>query len=185
MMLWGAAVRGFMFNRRARKSAESILERLAIAPGSVVGDIGSGGGFFAMEFARIVGDGGKVFAVDIDPNLLEYVRGRLRSSGVLNVECVPGDSPGCSLPSESCDLLFMRNVFHHIAEPAVFFRNMRRSLKPKGRFAVIEWRAGETRLMRRHSAKESTIIDVLTEAGLQHIESWSFLESQSFTIFQK
>lgn len=183
-MLWLAAVRGAMFNRRARKGAELVLDRLSIVPGSVVGDIGSGGGFFAMEFARSVGEAGKVFAVDVDENLLEFVRTRLRSSGVSNVDCVPGDALGNSLPPGSCDLLFMRNVFHHIAEPAVFFRNMRKSLKPKGRFAIIEWKAGTTRFMSRHSSKESAIVDALTEAGLRHIESFSFLESQSFNIFQ-
>ena len=184
-MYWLAAVRGALLNRRARKGAERILECLAVAPGSVVGDIGSGGGFYTMQFARMVGERGRVFAVDLDTELLEFVRGRLRSSGVSNVDRVPGEPDGASLPSESCDLLFMRNVFHNITEPTVFFRNMGKSLKPKGRFAVIEWKAGEKRFMGRHSAKESVIIDTLTESGLQYVESFSFLESQSFTVFQK
>ncbi len=175
-----------LFNRRARKNAPQVLESLGIKRGDVVGDIGSGGGYYTIEFAERVGPTGRVFAVDTNEKLLESVSRRVRGKGIGNVVPVPGDESGKTLPVESCDLLFLRNVFHHISDPVPFFRNMKSSLKRGGRVAILEWRPRGGRSLiglAGHCTEESRICEVMTEAGFSRLKRFSFLPAQSFNLF--
>ena len=86
-------IRAKMFNRRAseRKSMpDTVIQSLGLSPGKIVADIGSGGGYFSLRFAQAVGKSGKVYAVDVDPKLLDYVRRQGEAMGLSNLLTVPG-----------------------------------------------------------------------------------------------
>lgn len=177
-----AVVRAALFNRRAMKDASSVLACLNVAEGSVIADIGSGGGLFALELARLAGPAGRVFAVDVDEALLDRVVRQARRRGLLNLVPFPCDPDGPRLPEKSCDLLFMRNVFHHLADPTPYLSRIGRGLKSGGRLAIVERRPGRHGWW-RHSTEEAVIRASAEKAGFRFVESRSFFEDQSFTIF--
>lgn len=182
MSLWA-----IMLNNRAKKNSQFVLDSLNIFSGAVIADIGSGGGYFALEFARRTGLSGKVFAVDTNQALLAYVEKATKKKRLKNIEMVIGHKDGCPLPKESCDLIFMRNVFHHIENPVSYFQKLRESVKPGGRIAIIDWNRTTRGYVgyAGHSTPEAEIQRIMREAGFKHMNSYGFLKGQSFNLFQK
>lgn len=178
-----------MFNRKAasRKSKpDEVLRSLPLGPGTRVADIGSGGGYFALRFAQVVGPGGMVFAVDTDPELLGYVEERAREKGLDNVQTALAEAGLPSLPQASLDLVFMRNVTHHIDDRTAYLVGVRRLLAPEGRLAIIEYlesRGLSFRGIFRHYVPKETLIEEAVSAGYRLEEDLTFLPEQSFTIY--
>ncbi len=175
-----------MLNSRARKNAGKVLNALGVKSGDVVADVGSGGGYFTILFAKRVAPGGTVYAVDVDEALLLHVEREAAAQGCANVRTVLSDDSDSRLPDESCDLVFMRNVFHHLSDPALYFGNLRAGLKPGGRIALLDWKPGAATMPgRHHTTSQKTILETLAQAGYAHVGSYDFLEDQTFNIFQK
>ena len=115
------------FNKKAsdpKNKPDQIIEAIALRPGQNIADIGSGGGYFSLRFAGIVGEEGRVYAVDTKPELLEYVKSNAKEKGLDNIipTLVSGDE--LDLPEKSLDLIFMRNVTHHIPNLSFFQINL-------------------------------------------------------------
>lgn len=118
-----------------------VLARLEVAQGMTVADIGAGTGYFAIPIARAVAPGGMVFAVDLQPEMLELLRGKLHQPGAPeNIELVVGDAARTSLPDASCDLVLMANIWHELEDRPAALREVRRVLKDGGRLAILDWR---------------------------------------------
>ncbi|HEC86262.1 MAG TPA: methyltransferase domain-containing protein, partial [Thermoplasmatales archaeon] len=135
-----------MFNKKAsdpKNKPDQIIEAIGLRPGQSIADIGSGGGYFSLRFAKIVGEEGKVYAVDTKPEFLEYIKSSAREKGLNNVipTLVSGD---LDLPEKSLDLIFMRSVTHHIPNRVEYFKSLKQFLKPDGRIAIIEYKKGKT-----------------------------------------
>jgi ubiquinone/menaquinone biosynthesis C-methylase UbiE len=176
-----------MFNRKAsdpKNKPDRILEALALQRGQMVADIGAGGGYFSLRFAEAVGKDGRVFAVDINPKFLEFINDCAKKGGLDNVETILVAGENLALPKRSLDLIFMRNVCHHLQDRVEYFRKLRRFVKPNGRIAVIE-RAKPLTLhgMFGHYVPRETIIKEMKEAGFLVNQEFDFLHGQSFTIF--
>ena len=170
-----------MFNREAKKGASAVIGKLNIRKGETIADIGSGGGFFVFEFAHLTGESGKVYAADTDRGLLGVIEKRIRKENISNVKTVMADKSGPGLPASSCDLIFMRDVFHHIADPAGYFSRLKGILKPGARLAVIDWKPASRH---GHGTPEEKITAVMEAAGFGLCETFDFLEKQSFNIFE-
>lgn len=175
------SIRANMLNRRAKQGSDEILRSLRIKPGDVIADIGSGGGYYSFFFSRLAGPEGRVYAVDTDKALLEYIAERIKQLRLNNIETMAGESIR-KMPAGSCDLIFMRNVFHHILNPESYFRNLKENLKPEGRIAIIEWSPGGMR--KTHCTPEEDIIRILQNAGYKQAEAHTFLTGQSYNIFK-
>ena len=178
-----------MLNREAsspKNKALQIMEKLRISPGMVIADIGSGGGYFTLEFAKQTGKNGKVYAVDVKPDYLEFVRTLSGKAGLSNIEFIIAGNDEPKFPASSLDLIFARNVFHHLAEPAKYFRNLKSALKPGGRVAIIDHAPaqgfGFVRLF-KHSTSAEAIIQTMKAAEFQLSESFEFLAGQTFMLF--
>jgi len=177
-----------MFNRRAsnpKNKPDQILKTLALQPEQNVADIGAGGGYFSLRFAELVGREGKVFAVDTNSKFLEFIKNSAREKGLANVETVLVTEKGLTLP-ENVDLVFMRNVCHHIPNRLEYFRKLKDFLKPGGRIAIVEYRSAKRfsfRGMFGHYVPKVTVIKEMNEVGYQLHEDLDFLLEQSFTIF--
>ena len=177
-----------MFNRKAsnpKNKPDKILKTLSLQPRQNVADIGAGGGYFSLRFAELVGREGKVFAVDTNSEFLEFIKNSAEEKGLDNVETVLVTENGFTLP-ENVDLIFMRNVCHHIPNRPEYFRNLKDLLKPSGRIAIVEYRSAKRfsfRGMFGHYVPKETIIKEMNEAGYQLQEDQDFLPEQSFTIF--
>lgn len=176
-----------MLNNRAKKDSQRVLDNLEIHPGDIIADIGSGGGNFTFEMAKLTGSQGKVLAADTNEKLLAYVENTAKKKQLHNIERVICSEGGCPLSKESCDLIFMRNVFHHIKNPVSYFAKLRASIKPGGRIAVIDWKDTGRGFVGRagHAAPEEEIHRVLQEAGFLHLKSLNILNAQSFNLYRK
>lgn len=174
------------YNSQARGDCDKILGVLDINEGDTVADIGTGGGYYACLFARKVGLKGKVFAVDINRALLSRLERAAERRGITNIVVILGDQSGCSLPAASCDLVFLRNVFHHLTNPDIYFKSIRGVLKAGGRLAVIDYCPRKRRVFGYigHATREEEIIRVMSAAGFEHVISYDFLDRQSFNIFK-
>jgi arsenite methyltransferase len=177
-----------MFNKKAsdpRNKPDLILDHLELQTGNVVADIGSGGGYFSLRFAEAVGKEGLVFAVDINSEFLEFVKEEAEEMGLNNLKAILTSEDDLSLPRK-VDLIFMRNVCHHIPNRTDYFRKLKRWLKERGHIAILEYRKTKRFSFHGlfgHYIPKETIINEMTQAGFQLEEDLAFLPEQSFTIF--
>lgn len=182
--------RARMFNGGAsRKSGqpEKVLSSLALKPGVHVADYGSGGGYFALRFSNAVGPQGKVYAIDINPAFLAFIKDSADSSGLNNIETVPVADIASRIAPASLDLIFCRDVYHHLSNRISLFMSLSSYLKPTGRVAIIDWLPDASRFAgppAGHKTAPEAIIKEMDAAGFQVLERPDFLQRQSFTIFK-
>lgn len=180
-----------MFNKKAsdpKSKPDQILETLALQHGQNIADIGCGGGYFSLRFAGKVGREGKVYAVDTNQGFLEFVRDSAEEQGLSNVETILVTGEDLPLPERSLDLVFMRNVCHHLKNRVEYFKKLKRFLKPEGRVAIIEYKRAKPftfRGMFGHYVPKETIIREMGEAGYLLEKEFDFLPEQHFTIYSR
>lgn len=178
-----------MLNREAsskQSRAEEVLERLHILEGQAVADIGSGGGYFTLAFSRMTGKTGRVYAVDVKKTNLSFIRRQAERAGLGNIVFVLADKGMKGLPEAGLDLIFARNVFHHLPGPTDYFAGLKQFLKPDGRVAIIEHQKkgfGFVSLFGHHTSQEAIAVK-MKDAGYSRTESFDILPRQSFTLFK-
>src|SRR5258707_1573121 len=181
------ALAGAGLMRRANADASDEIKRLAALmdwkPETIVADIGAGDGSYAFVAAQLVSGSGKVFATEIDQEKLASLRSDVAKRHLANVIIVESKEADTNLPSECCDAIFLRRVYHHLTKPAEFDAALLRSLKPGGRLAIIEFppRAGLDPVERvpanrgGHGIPQKVAIQELTAAGFrvtQTVNDW-------------
>src|SRR4029434_2585050 len=171
-------------NRDDWQQPKRVIAALKIRPGDSVADLGSGGGYFTFKLAEAVGPSGKVYAVDIDRDMVELVAKRVRDESAANVETILAKPEDPMLPQSDVDLIFTSNTFHHIDNRVAYLSNMRKYLRPGGRVAIIDFdrRAWLEGLLRHYTPSEF-IKREMDQAGFALQEEPTFLDRQSFLIF--
>jgi len=178
-----------MFNKKAsdpKSKPDQILETLALQPGQNIADIGAGGGYFSLRFADAVGREGQVYAVDTNPEFLEFIRNSAMEKGLNNVKTILATKDKLILPEKSLDFVFVRNVYHHLPNRVKYFRNLTGLLKPDGKVVIIEYKRGGLFSFHRifgHYVPQEIIVGEMDEAGYRLKKDFDFLPNQSFTIF--
>jgi ubiquinone/menaquinone biosynthesis C-methylase UbiE len=165
-----------------------VVDALTLKPGTYVADLGAGSGYFTRRFVEAIGDTGKVYVIDIEPEALNYVEESLihmhRSFDAEFILATP-DNP--KIPFESVDLIFVCNTYHHLADRTDYFRTVTSSLKPRGRIAIIDFyhdeRSGELGFPKRHLVPREKVIEEMTEAGYRLAKEHTFLPKQYFLEF--
>jgi len=127
--------------REAEEKPDLALDELKIAPGSTVADIGAGVGYMSWRMAERVGPKGKVYANDIQPQMIELLKKNIEQRHLPNVIPVLGEPDDPKLPPGQIDLVLMADVYHEFTEPQKMLRHIRNSLKPDGRMVLLEYRA--------------------------------------------
>ena len=125
------------------------LAMLDLHPGQVVADVGCGPGFLTIPIARLVQPGGRVFAVDIRPEMLALLRERLAAEGIAHVRPVLSQESLLPLHGESCGRVLATFLLHELEDPAAFLRELRRVLRPGGRGLAVDWAPARARSGRR------------------------------------
>ena len=160
-----------------------VIQALALNPDAVVADIGSGTGYFAVRFANMVPQG-RVYGVDIEPDMVKYLAERAKREKRDNVIAIAGAPEDPRIP-EKADLILMVDVFHHIEDRARYFRKLRASLKTGGRIAIIDFRLdspeGPPQAARIAPGR---VIAELKDAGYTLATQHLFLPNQYFLVFQ-
>jgi ubiquinone/menaquinone biosynthesis C-methylase UbiE len=173
------------FFRDSWQQPERVIEALGLEPGNRVADLGSGSGYFTLRLARAVGPAGRVYAVDVDEQMNDYLRERVRDAGLDNVEVIRGEYEDPLLPDGEIDLLLTVNTYHHIQERPSYFRNVLTDLASDGRVAIVDFdsRKGWFVRLMVHSVPKQEMIDEMREAGYRLDQDLDFLDRQSFLIF--
>jgi arsenite methyltransferase len=130
------------FNKRAAQpkyKADQILETLALKPGQIIADIGSGGGYFTYKFAKTVGEKGQVYAVDTNHEFLEFIKKQASEQGLKNIVTMLTSTEYPDLPKHTFDYIFLRNVTHHLSDRIKYFQKLKEILKPSGKLIIIEY----------------------------------------------
>jgi SAM-dependent methyltransferase len=126
--------------RESEENPEGALDAIGIKPGMVVADIGAGTGYISLKMARRVGPSGKVYAEDVQPEMLRRLRQNATAANLTNIETVLGGEADPKLPPSSLDLIILVDVYHEFSQPQRMLRAMRQSLKPDGRLVLLEYR---------------------------------------------
>jgi precorrin-6B methylase 2 len=126
--------------REAEEAPTKAVAALRLRPGQVVADIGAGSGYYTMLLGAAVGPRGRVYATDIQPEMLALIQKKIEARRVANVELVLGTPTESRLPDSSVDLALMVDVYHELAQPQIFLRSLKRAIKPGGRLVLIEFR---------------------------------------------
>ncbi|MGH7342297.1 MAG: class I SAM-dependent methyltransferase, partial [Candidatus Rokuibacteriota bacterium] len=173
-------------SRDAWQQPDRVVAALGIANGDRVADLGSGSGYFTVRLARAVGSGGKVYAVDVDEEMNEYLRQRLARESIANVEVVLGRFEDPLLPDGGIDLVVIIDTYHHIEDRPTYFRNLRRDLAPGGRVAVIDFdgRKGWFVRLFGHYTPREDLLREMREAGYEVSAEHDFIDRQSFVVFE-
>jgi ubiquinone/menaquinone biosynthesis C-methylase UbiE len=173
------------FGRDAWQKPDEVVALLGIGAGDRVADVGAGGGYFTFRFADAVGETGRVYAVDVDEDLLAYLDERVRDEGRANVEVVRATFDDPKLPDGEVDLVFVSNTYHHIQERPAYFRRLLLDLAPNGRVAILELddRSWLPRTMGHFTPAEAVAAE-MNEAGYRLEARHEGLERQSFQIFE-
>lgn len=118
---------------------DSLAALVGPRPGDAIADIGAGSGFMAEEFAKLVGPQGRVYAVDINPALLEFIAGRARQHGVTNITTVLTPEDSVALQPNSVDIVFICDTYHHFEYPRSTMAAVYRALRPGGQLVIVDF----------------------------------------------
>lgn len=126
--------------RVEEEAPDAALDAIGIKKGSTVADVGAGSGYMTMRMAARVGPSGKVYANDIQPEMLDLLRERLAKQRITNVALVLGAEDDPKLPPSTVDLELLVDVYHEFQHPQTMLRRLREALKPGGRLVLLEYR---------------------------------------------
>jgi SAM-dependent methyltransferase len=175
--------------RRDREGEEKpslVMEQLELEPDAVVADIGAGSGYFSFLIAPLVPDG-KVIAVDIQQEMLDFVEAKKKLKKIFNVETLLGTIQDTRLPEDTVDLAILVDAYHEFSHPREMAQSIIKGLKPGGRIVLLEYR-GEDPLVPIKPLHKMTVKQVRREmeaVGFEFVEVRDFLPRQHFLVFQK
>jgi ubiquinone/menaquinone biosynthesis C-methylase UbiE len=185
----GAAGAGWL-DRPERESEEhpdQALDAIGIKPGMVVADVGAGTGYMSLRMARRVGPTGKVYANDLQPEMLSKLRVNAEREKLSNVETVQGTESDPKLPANTMDLVLLVDVYHEFSQPQAMLDRIRESLKPEGRLVLLEYRKEDPKVPIRPEHKMS-VAGVRTEVEAERYKLDQVIEKlprQHIIIFKK
>jgi ubiquinone/menaquinone biosynthesis C-methylase UbiE len=188
---WVMGHQGISWLERSEREQEEntslLLQNLALKPGEVVADIGAGSGYHVVRMAPMVGPAGKVVAVDVQPEMISYLRNRLKKEKITNVDLVLGSDSSCRLPPGYIDKMLLVDVYHEFEYPWQMARSMLQALKPGGRLYLVEFRAEDPDVpikeVHKMSEKQSRL--ELEAAGFRFVKNIANLPWQHCLVFER
>jgi len=174
--------------REEEQRPGEVIKAMGLKDGDLVADLGCGTGFFARRMARAVAPSGRVYAVDIQPEMLDRMKGLLEKEGITNVLPVLGEADDPKLPKGGLDWILLVDVYHELQQPKAMLAKMRECLKPAGRIALIEYRLEGTsasHIRTEHRMSPSQVLAEWEPAGFRLATRHEFLPTQHFFVFEK
>lgn len=172
-------------SRDVWQKPQGVVEKLSIAPGSRVADLGAGGGYFTWHLAKAVGARGTVYAVDIEEKAINMIFKEMVARGTPNVRPVRAEPHDPRLP-EPVDLVFSCDTYHLMNDRVAYFRSLASSLRPGGRVAILDLRPrGFLSGLFGHRVGKEDVRREMEEAGYLLVEDHDLIDRQHFQIFAK
>jgi ubiquinone/menaquinone biosynthesis C-methylase UbiE len=173
--------------REKEEQPSKMIELLKFQPGQVVADIGAGSGYHTFRIAKLVGDKGKVYAVDIQPEMLAIIRQRMKNWKVKNVVPVKGTITDTKLPEGAIDLILLVDVYHEFSHPYEMTEAMIKALKPGGKLVFVEFRLEDPKVPIKllHRMSERQVLKEMEPHPLRHVRTIADLPWQHVIVFEK
>lgn len=174
-------------SRQREEDCQKMLENLGVQPGMTICDMGCGNGFYSLKLAEMVGKGGKILAVDIQPEMLRLLKARAEEQGIENIELVLGDIDDPKLPEGKVDLILCVDVYHEFSHPVEMLAGMRKSLKPDGKIVLLEFRMEDPNVPIKllHKMSKKQMLLEYEANGFQVAEQFDGLPWQHMMFFEK
>ena len=171
--------------RDAYQKPDEVMKALALRRGEVVADIGSGSGYFTLRFAHAVGEAGRVYAVDVSPEMIRHLNRRLRDAGIRNVVPILSDPDDPLLPDASVDRFVIVNTWHHIEDRPGYVALLKRMLKPGGQVVHIDFEKRDLPVGPPPAMKiaREELVKEMEAAGFKLAAEHGFLPYQYFLVF--
>ncbi len=173
--------------RQREERTDLLLRALALKPGMTVADIGAGTGYLSRRMADQVAPGGRVLAVDVQPQMVRLLRTMIERDQLKNVEASLGAEDDVRLPAGSVDLAVMVDVYHELSMPFEVLASIVCALKPGGRVAFVEYR-GEDPAVPIKTLHKMSVAQVRKEADAQNLvwdHAYEGLPWQHLLVFRK
>jgi ubiquinone/menaquinone biosynthesis C-methylase UbiE len=175
------------FGRDTWQRPEDVVHALGVRPGDRVADIGAGTGYFVPHLSEAVGTSGRVYAVEVEPDVSRELEERYAGEDA-NVEVILGQYDDPLLPDGSIDVVLLVNTYHHVEERPDYFARLRADLSPDGRVAIIDPDAEMTGILGLfvedgHESRAGDVDEEMRAAGYRRVESFDMLAIQIFEVF--
>jgi len=172
--------------RQKEENTNLAVLKLPINKTSVVADIGAGTGYYTFRIAPRV-PGGKVYAVEIQDDAIKYLKTRSSRLKRINVIVVKGSEQSPNLPDNAIDLAIMVDVYHELLYPHEMLQTIRRSLKPRGKLLLLEYRAEDPKVQIKelHKMSVGQVNKELGANGFHLVEDGEFMPMQHFLVYEK
>lgn len=173
-------------NRNAEENTDSAIAMLPLQPNSVVADIGAGTGYYTFRMAKKL-PLGKVYAVEVQDDFINYLNNQKKQSGTKNVEVVKGAERSPNLPDTSIDLAIMVDVYHELEYPKEMLQAIRKALRPKGKLLLLEYRAEDPTIAIKelHKMSVQQANKELEANGFKLAQRLEFLPIQHYLLYEK
>ena len=171
--------------RDAYQKPHEVLTALNIKPGEVIADIGAGSGYFTFRLSHHVGDKGKIYAVDVSPDMVRHINRRVRETKATNVVTILADNDDPLLADRSVNRFFICDVWHHVENQTKYLSLMKKMLKPGGEIVMIDFHKKELPFgppMQMKIARED-LIKQMESNGFKLSKEHTFLPHQYFLVF--
>lgn len=172
--------------REQEERTDLLIKNMGLKKGDQVADVGAGSGYFSFRMAELVPDG-KVFAVDISPQMLGIVRAKMASKKVTNVEPVLSTIKDIKLPPDSIDCVLIVDAYHEFSHPREMAQSIFNALREKGRLILIEYRLEDPSVPIKllHKMTQKQAIEEISQVGFVWKKTLDVLPQQHFMIFEK
>ena len=172
--------------REMEENTSQLLKNLAVKPGMVVADIGAGSGYHSALLSKMVGNG-KVYAVDIEPEMIAYLNERIKQEKLSRIVPVLSTEKNVALPENSVDIILLVDVYHEFSFPYEMALSMRSALKPGGKLVLVEFRTEDPTVPIKtiHKMSEKQSVKELKAAGFIFEQNISTLPWQHCMVFTK
>ena len=172
--------------REQEENTTQLLKNLALQPGTVIADIGAGSGYHSTLLSKMVGNG-KVYAVDVEREMIAYLNERFKREGKKNIIPVLSTEKSVSLPANSMDMMLLVDVYHEFSFPYEMAQSMLEALKPGGKLVLVEFRAEDPNVPIKaiHKMSQQQAVKEFKAAGFSFEKNISNLPWQHCLIFRK
>jgi ubiquinone/menaquinone biosynthesis C-methylase UbiE len=173
--------------RMQEERPDLVLAALELKPGMKVADIGAGSGYYSSRMAERVGRSGTVYAVDVQPEMIDILRLQMKQRGVTNVKPVLGTETDPRLPAGALDLAIMVDVYHELEYPYEMLAAIVKALKPGGRVVFVEFRADDPSVPIKalHTMTEAQVRKEAAVQPLEWVKTARDLPWQHLIVFRK